>query len=412
VLHISKNIRTFAGRIEIMMKKGYRILVVFLAIFGMVSCANPISNNPEEDKTQLWPAVDSTGFWGFINEKGEMVIPAKYDRAYGFSGGKAQVYIDEDGEPLSSAGYEVSLMGSTHAFINTKGEVLFTLPEEKGFLDHYFEYGCCRYGSLRTVGMMDENFNAFIPDDQYHSGINLGVMTKDGLASSVLGYFNKSGELAISAYINGKDGNIYEVRNDFCDGIAVVADLMDLTDMYTMYERYGAINTKGEIVIDTVYSFLKSVGCNRLVYRKKGGDYSLLGLMDTQGNIITESSINWNWYSSFGDGGLMPVGTYQDGLKYGYMDTKGTMQIPYKYLEATPFDNGLAWVRVQGEGYKLINKQDEVVLSLDEGQIPYNGNGFHNGLCLIFYNDNQTRKFQYINLKGEVVYSWPYKLIN
>ena len=190
--------------------------------------------------------------------------------------------------------------------------------------------------------------------------------------------------------------------------IAVVYDHIDLADMNTVYSRYGAINTKGEVVIDTIYQYLQSVGCNRLVYSRKNEDNSLLGLMDTQGNIITEPCIGRDNYSFFGDGGLMPVGSYQDGWKYGYMDINGTMQIPYKYSYATPFYNGLAWVLVQGEGYKLINKQDEVVLSLDIWQMPYD-DGFRNGLCLVFYNDNQTRMYQYINMKGEVIYSWPYK---
>lgn len=391
------------------MFKVFRSIVIpIAAVLCMVGCDNHFSNTPDEDSTMLWPAGDSTGYWGFINEKGEMVIPAKYDRTYGFSGGMAQVYIDVDGKPLPSyIGYETSVMGTKHAFINKRGEVVFALPEDKGFVDHYFYYGCCRYGTMQTRGMMDTHFNAIIPDEKYHSGIGLGVMTKDGLASSVLGYFNKAGEVVISAYINGKDGNLYDSRYDFCDGIAVVYDYMDLADMYTTYQRYGAINTKGEMVIDTVYTYLQSVGCNRLIYQTKNQDYSLFGLMDTHGKIITEPCIKRESHSFFGDGGLMPVYSSQDGWKYGYMDVNGAMQIPYKYAYATPFCNGYAWVQVQGEGYKLINLRDEVVLALDMWQTPYFDYGFRNGLCLIAYNDNKTRLFQYINLKGEVIYSWP-----
>ena len=236
------------------MKKFFFLFTLALAV---IACENPFSNTPDEDTTMLWPAGDSTGYWGFINEKGEMVIPANYDRTYGFSGGMAQVYIDVDGKPLPSyMGYETSVMSSKHALINKRGEILFTLPEDKGFYDHYFYYGCCRFGGLRSRGMMNNNFNPFIPDDKYHEGIRLGVMTKDGLASSVLGYFNKSGELVISSFINGVDGNMYDRWGDFCDGVAVVEDYMDVADMNTTYQRYGALNTKGEVVIDTVYTFL------------------------------------------------------------------------------------------------------------------------------------------------------------
>ncbi len=406
-MHISIFCCNFASKIVSYMKNGNISLLFILAACCLVSCENQFSNTPEEDTTMLWPAGDSTGFWGFINEKGEMVIPAKYDRTYGFSGGMAQVYIDLDGKPLPTyISYETSVITSSqHAFINKRGEILFSLPEDKGFFDHYFYYGCCRYGGMRSIGMMNNHFNAFIPE--YESGINLGVMTKDGLASSVLGYFNKAGKLVIPSYINGVDGNTYDKMYDFCDGIAVVYDYIDMADMYTTYHRYGAINTKGELVIDTVYAFLQSVGCNRLVYTRKDGDYSYVGLMDTQGNIITEPCIRRDWYSFFGEGGLMPVGIYQDGAQYGYMDINGNMQIPYKYAYATPFCNGYAWVL--NEGFKLINMQDEVVLSLDLWQIPYYDYGFREGLCRVFYNDNKTRMYQYINLQGEIIYSWPYE---
>ena len=389
------------------MFKALRVIVILIAaVLCMGGCDNRFSDTPDGDTTMLWPAGDSTGYWGFINEKGEMVIPAKYDRTYGFSGGMAQVYIDVDGKPLLNFGYEVCVIGPKHAFINQRGEVLFSLPEGQGFLDHYFYYGCCRYCSMQTLGMMDTHFNAIIPDEKYYSDIRLQVMTKDGLASSVLGYFNKAGELVISAYLNGKDGNAYDDCYDFCDGVAVVYDdgwYMDSAGMCTANYRYGAINTKGEMVIDTVYTYLQSVGCNRLVYRPKGGDDMLFGLMDTHGNIITEPCIHSYGYSFFGDGGLMPVASYPNGRTWGYMDVNGTMQIPYKYAEALPFCNGYAWVRVQDEGFKLINMRDEVVLSLGKGQIPYFDNNFRNGLCLITYGD----LFQYINMKGEVIYSWP-----
>lgn len=393
-----------------------KFLLLFTLALAVIACENPFSNTPDEDTTMLWPAGDSTGYWGFINEKGEMVIPAKYDRTYGFSGGMAQVYIDVDGKPLPSyMGYETSVMSSKHALINKRGEILFTLPEDKGFVDHYFYYGCCRYGGLRSRGMMNNNFNPFIPDDKYHEGIRLGVMTKDGLASSVLGYFNKSGELVISSFINGVDGNMYDRWDDFCDGIAVVEDYIDVADMNTTYQRYGALNTKGEVVIDTVYTFLQSVGCNRLVYHGKDGDFDLLGLMDTQGNIITEPFIHRDGYSFFGDGGLMPVYEYRtgEGRRYGYIDPNGNLQIPYQYEYAEPFCNGYAWVYTHDENgftvYKLIDLQGQVILELDKTQYPA-GNisgGYRNGLCLIAVRNQVSYFYQYINLQGEVVYSWP-----
>ena len=392
---------------------------VIVGLAGILTgCNEPFSQTPEEDTTMLWPAADSTGYWGFINEKGEMVIPAKYDRTYGFSGGVAQVYIDVDGEPLTFGGYQASVLGPQHAFINKKGEVVYALPEGQGFLDHYFYYGCCRYGDMRKTGIMDNHFSTILAPTENGLITPLGPMTKDGLAASIFGYYNKKGEIAISSYINGVDGERYWKLYDFCDGIAVVDK--SWSDESQSYYVNGAINTKGELVIDTIYPYLQSVGNDRLLYRLKGDDWMYAGLMDTQGNIITEPTIYLGGENFFGDGGLMPVRN-KEGM-YGYIDKNGTLQLPYQYAEALPFYEGYAWVRkptamvinsteVEVNVYHLINLQGESVLTLDIWEAPTGllQFGVHNGLCMVRnYKEQQQYRytFKYVNLKGEVIYSW------
>ena len=391
-------------------------MIVMLAGTILTGCNEPFSQTPEEDTTMLWPAADSTGYWGFINEKGEMVIPAKYDRTYGFSGGVAQVYIDVDGEPLRSTGYQVPTLGPQHAFINKKGEVVYTLPEGQGFNDHYFYYGCCRFGDLHKTGMMGNHFSTILAPMDNSVFAPFGPMTKDGLATSILGYFNKKGDVVIPRLIKGVDGYIYEYCKDFCDGIAVIGYYRD------NYNIYGAINTKGELVIDTIYPYLQSVGNDRLLYKLKDSDWTYAGLMDTQGNIITEQNIYLEGENFFGDGGLMPVRNNQ-GL-YGYIDKNGIVQIPYQYAYADPFYGEYAWVwksttmsikstEVDVNLYCIINLQGEVVLSMDTwDKMPASliSSGVHNELCLVVDTENpRLNVYKYINLKGEVIYSWSEK---
>lgn len=393
------------------------VVAMIVMLAGMLpGCNGPFSQTPEEDTTMLWPAADSTGYWGFINEKGEMVIPAKYDRTYGFSGGVAQVYIDVDGEPLRSTGYQASTLGPLHAFINKKGEVVYTLPEGQGFNDHYFYYGCCRFGDMHKTGMMDNHFSTILAPMDNSVFAPFGPMTKDGLATSILGYFNKKGDVVIPRLIKGVDGYIYEYCKDFCDGIAVIGYYRD------NYNIYGAINTKGELVIDTIYPYLQSVGNDRLLYKLKDSDWTYAGLMDTQGNIITEQNIYLGGENFFGDGGLMPVRNNQ-GL-YGYIDKNGIVQIPYQYAYAAPFYGEYAWVwksttmsikstEVDVNLYCIINLQGEVVLSMDTwDKMPASliSSGVHNELCLVVDTENpRLNVYKYINLKGEVIYSWSEK---
>ncbi len=385
-----------------------KTMLVITSALILLCCNGPLSQTPDEDTTMLWPAADSTGFWGFINEKGEMVIPAKYDRTYGFSGGVAKVIIDEDGQPMPAyVGYQANLIGSKQAFINTKGKIVYTLPDNLVFNDHYFYYGCCRFGDEHIQGMIDSKFNYIITFDTKNNGIRLGIMTKDGLASSAVGYFDKSGHVVISRYINSVDGEMYYYLYDFCDGVAVVNKWW--YDNAGSYNRYGAINTKGELVIDTIYRSLQSVGNGRLLYKLDNGDSDCWGLMDTQGNIITKPFLNDNIFF-YGDGGLMPV--KGDG-GYGYIDINGDLQIPYQYIAATPFCEGKAWVLISDGYWQLINLKKEVLLTLDSGwDMPctiFPANGAHNGLCLIRNDKEQSRyryTYSYINMQGKVVYSW------
>ena len=357
------------------------------------ACENPFSNTPDEDTTMLWPASDSTGLWGYINEKGEMVIPAQFDYASGFSCGKAKVRFDY----------------SRFAYIDKHGNKIHTFSEmEEG--DDYFYYGCCRLYKYmghpmrsQPVAMLDDNFNIIFQTDYFYYFLN--PMTKDGLAFADFRYYNKRGEIV---FPKENDSTHYYYREgiDFCDGIAVVIPYWKDKDGFLHYIN-GAINTKGDFVIDTAYYFLQSVGCNRLVYQLEKEEYTysypLLGLMDTEGNIITEPFIEKAYISFFGDGDLMPV--YSNG-KNGYIDKNGTWQIPAQYDRAYPFYEGVAWVLNREDGWKLIDLKGNVVLALDDVNKSPNGM-FHNGLCLIW--DSTNRQNMYINKQGEVIYSWTAK---
>ena len=70
--------RDWMNRETNMRIKSAAFLIVCLALWMFNACEEPVSQNKFVDTTKLWPAADSTGErFGFINEKGEMVIPAQ-----------------------------------------------------------------------------------------------------------------------------------------------------------------------------------------------------------------------------------------------------------------------------------------------------------------------------------------------
>ena len=369
------------------MKKFSLIAFLLAALFCMSSCDNQFNSTPELDKTLLWPAQsDTCALWGYINEKGEMFIPQRFLEAYYFSCGRAKVVLEDN----------------RHAFIDQHGQVLYALSEGEK-CDNYFYYGFCRFSNADGLyGMFDTDFNLVIPDEY----TSLGRMSKEGIVSAEKGYLDKNGKTILQI-------PYAESLSNFCDGVAVVTTWEDIYEEdywgATHYRLYndGAIDTKGKLVIDTIYERLYSVENNRLVYVKNGG----YGLLDLKGNVLTPPMYyDFYWY---GEGGLMPV---LRGNRWMYIDKNGKMALSEMYTGALPFTDGVAYVvyDYKVEGYDsnrmLINRQGKIVLSLKSNQ--YLQSTFNNGLAKILeytYNEENgeyKKEFKYIDKKGNVVYSW------
>ncbi len=410
------------------MKKISFIALLFVAFVCLNSCE---SDTPEEDTTKLWPAqTDTCALWGYINEKGEMVIPPQYMYAAYFSGGKACVYFSGgSSHSTSSMAPAVDIYWDwKQAFINKKGKIVHEFPITEN-ADLYFYYGCCIFhrAALKTgvsyteedlkktgYGLYDTYFNELIPPSS--SFIQLGRMTKDGLMSSWDGYINKHGKVVIPK--RNENGVLFGQGENFCDGVAVIQVIWYDSLLYNHKYSYGAIDTKGKLVIDTIYKSLRSVGASRLEFQLDDSisRYNeMFGLMDTKGNVIMEPT-PFVKYSFYGDGGLMPVGKgncWGDSeRKWGYIDKNGEWRIPCQYYSANPFREGVAWVRIEEDKYTLIDLQGNTLLTLQENQYP--SSTFRNGLCLICESTYEKDaehysykdEYKYIDKKGNTVYSW------
>ena len=365
-----------------MKTKLFILCTLCVALFMFCACEEPISPNKYADKTNLWPAADPTGEKvGYINEKGEMVIPAQYKKAYFFSGGMAKVVTFEN----------------QIQFINTKGEVVHTLPENL-YCDDYFINGYIRYyqyvwDRVPPSGLWDMHFNDVIP----FGFLRVGNMSKEGLVATGVGYFNKNGERVLTFNADTIDlynGTFYNY-GDFCDGAAVI-HLQCIKNGFS-YGRAGAINTRGEWVVDTMYYDLKSVGGGLIAYPDTTG---LWGLMDTQGSIVTEPK--FNEVGDFEDGDLLPV---RNNNGWGYVDHTGTIKIEPIYAYCEPFHEGVAWVSPEQNYYSLIDTSGKVLINLERGVWPVTD--CHNGLMAIADYINYENK--YIDKNNHVIYTWDAK---
>ena len=360
--------------------------LLFMALLICNACEEPISSNPKEDNTKLWPAADSTGErFGFINEQGEMVIPAQYHMAYYFSGGVAAVVTTDVDRAIQ--------------FIDKKGKVVYTLPQSYN-CDPYICNGGRRFWYGIEYGMYDEHFNEIVCSYYDHK---LGTMSKEGLIFfwrlAGEGFYNRKGEVVLynpHDSITGMPKEYTYADDSFHEGREIV--------MARPGGYYGAINTRGELVIDTAYSHLHYAGNGLLAYQVPGGDYYYYGLMDIDGNILTEQIYKVVYYDADGDNGWIPVSDENNNVCYVDRTGKKVLQssfIGYSY----PFYEGVAWANILDLSE---SRMADVLLDTDGNilwKVEKDGrflSVMHNGLCVI----EEDSIVKYVNKSKECVYSW------
>lgn len=348
------------------------------------SCEEINHTDPDHDTTKLWPAYDiATKKWGYINEKGKMVIAAQYDEVHGFSCGYACVL--KDGQIM---------------YINPDGAVQFSAEENDSqylyyFFDgHDFYYDYAVVLQDRKYGLMNNKFE-YVVQPQY---MYIGNMSRSGLAMveeypqesgynpHPYGYINTKGEIVIPCQ--------YDRAESFTDGYAIVSG--------SGPADYGVINTSGEYVIKQGEHSLLYVGGDMFAFKRPND--SGMGLLSAKGEILSNPAAKVK-YEPAVDNELIGVSNTQ--RKFGYMDFGRNMKIDYQFDYVMPFYEGYAFVEVE-EGdediVKVIDTKGKVVYTLPKWSEPETG--FHNGLALIVVEGDEDYRCRYITPKGETVYEW------
>lgn len=241
-----------------MKKKLLYILFIGILLIGMTGCGSKEEKNGSSNSGNLYPIQDGSK-WGYVNEKGKMVIEPEYDSAYGFYEELAAVVKDNK-------------MG----YINNKGEYViepqFELPPESRAYDFFyssnFKDGIARVytGSINSCIYIDKTGKNIFDKTFYQCG-----SFNNGVASVMPEY----GE---TIYID-KNGNEVEKpeKNDF--GIRTVTKWIG-NEQKEYYEKEN-----GEKLIDTMFD--KANDFNSLGYAivtLNGED----GVIDTTGNYVIE----------------------------------------------------------------------------------------------------------------------------
>lgn len=189
----------------------------------------------------------------------------------------------------------------------------------------------------------------------------------------------------------------------FSEGLAVVKKRVELSF------KWGAVDTKGNIVIPVEYEYLGALKEGLMNFKKE----SKMGYMDRNMKVlIPESYYNYADFSN----GLAAITPVEAG-KMGYIDKNNKVVIPVKYEDAGTFYKGYAAVALKksktvgGAGKPTITYPGEMMLINKEGKeltpSPYHYISYYNdgGLFVVTID----KKKGVIDSTGKLILPVEYK---
>jgi len=285
---------------------------------------------------------------GFIDKTGQTVIEPVYDDTYDFHDGFA--WVEKDGK-----WGKINVCGDTA--VDFKFDFWIQFPEDEWIAVY----------NDGLWGFADQDGNIVIDYAFTHVGrfiegyalVNTGAhKTTTGYNIGVWGSIDKKGNYAVEPELclpalAGSGGAVFH------NGLALVWD-GSKTEFY--------INTKCEI-IDVPKDFVNYEYSEGLAIKRFESGW-IYGFINESGDIAIEPQFGYG-SSNFSDG-LACV--EKNGL-YGYIDRTGATVIPFRYENASDFNDGLAFA-----DNMLIDKQGNAVFKLPGGYRFY-GEPFSEGLA-------------------------------
>lgn len=266
---------------------------------------------------------DSSGKYGYLDINGNRVIPCTWDKAESFEDGLAVVKVKN-----GLWDYKCGVIDK---------DVNMYLPFEYDSLE-YIGCGMFKYYNSPKYGIVNEK------NERIYSPVwkSIGRFS-DGLCpvendKHQWGYIDKNKLLVIPFWWNDAD--------DFSAGLAIVRD---------KDRKSGVIDIQGKVVIPCYYDYLCGFHEGLCAFEKEGK----IGFINKEDEIVIKAE----WLSKYSFSCRFNSGRFlvknEEG-KYGYINKLGSLVIPYTWSNAENFENGTAWVYVDNT-WKLIDTDGNYV---------------------------------------------------
>ena len=366
--------------------------------------------------------VDPNKAFGYLNDKGQLVIQPKYWNGADFSDGLAAVCL----QPGSRNGGD-----QKYAFVDHNGKIAFN---RTFYAAHQFHGGFAQVSLTSTSlpqvidtkgEMLPDRFRNVHPFCEGLAAVEILDASKSGGRGYLMGYVNEGMDLVIPAK--------YDTASDFSNGRAIVSVTINKID-----RKLGVIDKTGNTLIEPKYSDLKEISPDKYAFR----DNREFGIVETSGEELTRQKLTdmgtfhegmarisvlknsedrrSSWVKGFMDDAgkivVKPVyddvSDFQEGLaavkkndEWGYIDKTGAAVIDRQFSAAYPFYEGLAAVNTSAtknpmfEGtFGFIDKTGKLIIPA----IIYGAQKFRDGVAAVRFRATPNT-FGYIDKTGQVI---------
>lgn len=299
--------------------------------------------------------------WGAIDSAGKIIVPFEYDKIYSFR----------------NYGMCTAIKNGKSGFINHKGEIILPLIYDEVWL---IRYGFGKIALNGKTGYVDSTGKIIIEckyEDGYNPNEGLFAIKKEGK----WGFIDYREKQIIPC--------LYEKVNRFYEGLASV----------TLNGKTGFINEKNEIVIPFEYDegfYFFQNGFAGVLKNKKWGYINKLG------KIIAPCE-----YKEYGWGNF-EFETFvlkNDSNRYALFDSAGKKITDFEFEDISPYGKNKFVVKKNGK-YGVINNKGKIVMPFD-----------YEDLILIpetnyyfppIYNTVKNGKMGYIDSTGKMILPFIY----
>lgn len=300
--------------------------------------------------------LEKGGIYGVFDALGKEVIPFKFEFLADFHEGLAQFTKDE-------------LTG----YVNKKGEIV--IPAQYGFnVRSDFYKGLVTVEKNDKYGMINQKGNVVIPliyDSSPYLSEEMILVNKD----DKIGFVDRQGKIVIPI--------IYEYAYPFKAGVALVSNGEKYAVINKLGELLSEfIYDPDPLEEDLSFGFFNAeeITGKRLRIVGMDNDY---GCVDSLGNVVFEPIYNYSSIYHFINTSSGLVAMWRNDDLFGYVNQNGETVIPFRYEFGYDFINGFAAVQKDGRiGYLDENGKEIVPLEYDSNN--YSDNMyFSNGLAFV-----------------------------